>query len=243
MTPSDEQDDATVKVDLDPDQLFAEMLPWQQRLAKGGDPLEGLHPDLVPYITKGAIGPMLAHPLVHEIMPIAELANRVYEYKRSEYAAAMAMGDLEKASFLIEKPSKLRWIVDMVETAGLDQERLAKLLAETWTLIELPLQNVPQRELVRLFRRAGFVSDSEAGPPTWPLTLYRGAPTIHRHGMSWTTDKEKADWFAQRWANTRGAGRTWVATVQPNRVLGVFDSRNEDEVVIDSRNLVITEVR
>jgi len=65
------------------------------------------------------------------------------------------------------------------------------------------------------------------------ITVYRGSGnnvTAARaaRGMSWTLDRGKAEWFAQR----DGDGFCIKAEVPKRNVFAYFDGRNEQEVVI-----------
>jgi hypothetical protein len=52
--------------------------------------------------------------------------------------------------------------------------------------------------------------------------------------MSWTTDRDKARWFAERWQLTVGCSAFVYATTPPmEAVLAVIDDRNEGEIVVD----------
>jgi hypothetical protein len=76
-----------------------------------------------------------------------------------------------------------------------------------------------------------------------PLTLYRGAIPSRRKGMAWTADRERAEWFRDRF-NTAGlkTAHLYTATVEPRRVLARFIGRSEDEYVIDTKGLRVEQV-
>jgi len=72
-----------------------------------------------------------------------------------------------------------------------------------------------------------------------PITLYRGVPDEGRHGMAWTSDRTVAERFASGMLlrNYGQAGRVWVETVEPWRLLAALDRREEAEHVIDTDGL------
>jgi hypothetical protein len=55
--------------------------------------------------------------------------------------------------------------------------------------------------------------------------------------MSWTLDREKAIWFANRWARIYGSPRLYQTRVDPSEVLGYVVARSESEIVIDPSGL------
>ncbi|HMG43038.1 MAG TPA: hypothetical protein VK611_17030 [Acidimicrobiales bacterium] len=116
----------------------------------------------------------------------------------------------------------------------LTSDDLHKVLADVWTGAEWPAQSLGVATWVHLFRMAGIVSDDGGPPPTEPLTAYRGATWGRRRGMSWTTDRERARWFADRFA-VLGPAFVFTAEVPPGAVLALIGEkyRSEGEVVVD----------
>lgn len=71
------------------------------------------------------------------------------------------------------------------------------------------------------------------------LTIYRGYGVAKcKMGWSWTTDPEKARWFAQRFAALDGVKPKVVqGACQKDDVIAHFTRRNESEVVIDPKDV------
>jgi hypothetical protein len=138
---------------------------------------------------------------------------------------------------LVPTEERLRRIAIWYECGCLTPEQLNRLLAEWWTDGGYP-QGLGIRRLVRMFKTAGFVSADDEGhslaPPTAPLTVYRGAEPGNERGLSWSRDRDIAAWFADRIVKVmkRPAG-LWETTVPPRHVLGFFDDRNEQEVIVN----------
>lgn len=65
-----------------------------------------------------------------------------------------------------------------------------------------------------------------------PITVYRGAGSklYARSGLSWTTDRDKAIWFAHRF-RTKNA---WLAevTVKRMHIAAIFHRRSEAEIIL-----------
>lgn len=127
---------------------------------------------------------------------------------------------------------------DAYRAGQLDPATLALVLPAVWSGAEYPEFHLHVRDWVALFRLAGFSSTPPGHePPTEPLTIYRGAIPHRARGMAWTTDREQASWFANRYE--LGTRREWrdayvyVATVEPPAVLAACDDRTEGELVID----------
>lgn len=131
---------------------------------------------------------------------------------------------------------------------GMPKDALADLLSTAWTMPEWPVGGDPYTaELwVRAFRAVGFVTtdDDHPAPPAEPITLWRGAVPAHKRGLSWTADRQRAEWFRDRFPPSEDGGpfkqaRLYEVKVNPNRILARFTERGEDEWVIDPRRLTI----
>ncbi len=66
------------------------------------------------------------------------------------------------------------------------------------------------------------------------MRVYRGSTWGRRRGMSWTEDRERAEWFADRWnARRTGTALVFKIMVEPEAVLALLADRDEAEVVVD----------
>lgn len=125
----------------------------------------------------------------------------------------------------------------------LGPEDYASGLREAWLMTEFPNAdpNLTLAEKVRYFRKADpkiLMSKSDyARFLSLPdeIVVYRG---INRKGsykgLSWTTDRERAEWFASRWKINSAV---YKATIAKADVLAYFGERDEEEIVLDSRKL------
>lgn len=125
------------------------------------------------------------------------------------------------------------------------------LIHNAWTLVEWPAQ-IGVRYWREMFARIGFWcnhDDRHDEPcPTHPdpetaapLTVWRGSFAADKRGLSWTLDRERAEWFVRR-GDMAQRGRTmrlWRCEVPADRQYGHFHNRREDEIVADVRGLRI----
>ena len=74
------------------------------------------------------------------------------------------------------------------------------------------------------------------------LTVYRGVTSYNADNvkaLSWTLNKEKAEWFAHRFNDD---GAVYEAQIDKKHIFAIFNGRNESEVVLDPQYLTdITE--
>ena len=70
------------------------------------------------------------------------------------------------------------------------------------------------------------------------VTVYRGV-TSHNakniKALSWTLDREKAEWFAHRFNED---GTVYEAEIDKQHILALFNGRNESEVIVDPKFLM-----
>jgi hypothetical protein len=131
---------------------------------------------------------------------------------------------------------QLLW--DSWTTGRISAGELRELLPGCWSGPEWPVGHLGDDTWLYLFREAGWVSTYGSPRPDSPVTLYRGAPSRHARGMSWTEDPDRAEWFARRWGSLRDVvAPVWMASVDPGALLGRIDDRNEAEYVVDPARL------
>ncbi len=209
------------------------ILQAHERVAGGEDPLDGLHPDLEPYLVDTPVGIMLKHPLVFSLLPIAEMVNVQYEYKQRAVEEAIEAGDWCQVMWLYERPYRLDMVLDWWETNTTSLGEHRELLQDAWIDCEFPYHTSKTR-LVRAFKSAGYLSDNLHDPPTQSFVVYRGTTVKGRTGLSWTRDPAVAAWFADRYHD---GGVVYRAIILPRGILATFLDRGEAEVVVNYRVL------
>lgn len=145
---------------------------------------------------------------------------------------------LEQIYMLLDKRYFFSFIYHTKEY--LDARMMAKALASRWQQLEYISNNVVvnTQELLRWFRFADKkeLMDEEEYQKFLNLpeevTIYRGVSGYNRKykkAVSWTLNKEQAEWFAERWGNDEQ--EVWKVTVPKKCVLCYFTY--EDEVIVD----------
>ncbi len=202
---------------------------------------EPLHPDLAARVIERHGYTGIYHPLVHEPFHAPALnkhSNRMYQHKLEAVAKAIATGDWSSFIFLHERPYRLDALMTIVSEHGVtDGTAVWPLISDVWADSENIFQNftawrelwslpLPQRELT-------MTDDERAALAALPDTIpvYRGVR--HRKavkGLSWTTDRAKAQWFAKRFSG--GRSRLASGVVKKSDVLAHLLGRNESEIVV-----------
>lgn len=108
-----------------------------------------------------------------------------------------------------------------------------QIVVKVWETAEWPEDELTREEWLALFNASHYEKPAET------LTIYRGCTPERIHRMAWTTNLEKARWFATRellWAPEAAVFR---AVIPPEGVLCMVDlevdgnGRSENEIVVD----------
>lgn len=207
---------------------------------------EPLHPDLAPYLIESNAGmPLLAHRLVHQVMPINGHANRLYEQKSQMLAEAEADEDWSSIiHILIERPYRCEALIDYV--MGRDEydmplpmkgctPEVADLVAFVWTDSENIHQHVDDWLAITEGHLPGeplLMGDQEAFDALpvdehGRLEVWRG--DCNDGGWSWTLDEKVARFFCARWGEDNDLLHGWV---DKRYVFGYLTNRSESEVMV-----------
>lgn len=174
---------------------------------------------------------MIKHPWVNMIAPFVGQANDTYIAKFSMARKFLTERDLNAYLFLVvERPWRMSTLERWWIRGKLSEDVARELLVEAWTDTELPSTNL--RDPGRLWRDLAFVTDN---PDEWenvsdPVTAYRGGV---QGGISWTLNREQAEWFARRFVFEPNEPQLWSTTVPKEEVLGYLTRRGEAEVILD----------
>lgn len=130
-------------------------------------------------------------------------------------------------------------LVDAILTDAAPEDGLALLVAEAWTMAEYPTRHEEPFVWISLFKRIGYcnAAGQSIDRPKKPITVWRGASLQEEltrdYGMSWTTDRNKAQWFAKRF----NCNETYVyrAEAHPEALLADYrdSERNESEIIVN----------
>ena len=194
---------------------------------------------LVCMVQDGPLGKRISHPLVNEIFYIPEMNsqyNKILAYKKKALDEAWDKQDWASYVNIHEKPwraEKLYKIMGLVPA-----KEWWELVAEVWMGSENIWQNKKlwqkmltfssgdRNDMMNAAERKVFASLCAKET----VTLYRGYSVGKgdKWGFSWTTDKAKALWFAQRFSKKPKVETQEVFT---NNIIAYLNGRGEKEVI------------
>jgi hypothetical protein len=207
---------------------------------------ETLDCELLPFLGESSFGAVLKAPLVFRVPYLPQLAataNREYRQKRQAVARAESDGNWQKVLWLHEKPYRMSVFLRVRERMS-DRDywqTLASLWLETENLHEDQHEWVVALTADRACRSQSLMDETErailAGLDE-EVSVYRGFRLRGRHlAPSWTLDAARAQWFAGRAIDPGTDGYLATVTIPKAIVIAYFSGRNEQEIVLDPRQL------
>jgi hypothetical protein len=208
---------------------------------------EPLDPELEAYMGQSSIGMSIRHPLVYSVIhhpAMNAFVNAQLEQKQRAVRNAYENEDWHRYVWLHERPYRAEAFFNVMDYITDDSEYWG-LLGEVWIDSENIRQNPRLWKRLLSSNRAGVLEmmnrdEREAlGDMPVAITVYQGHTTSRDDGWSWTIDRDKAVWFAQRFAALE-TGMPMVTTgcVFHHHVKAYFTRRGESEILVD-RRLVI----
>lgn len=200
-----------------------------------------LHEDLLPHLTEDGKFPMLRHPLVYSVPHskfLNDYLNKQYELKKKAVEEAKVSGNYSAFVFLHERPHRLNAFSEICE--WLNDTDYYQLLASIW----IDSENITQQRelwqkhlLARKVVKRHFMSQEdrkvfESLPSI--IKVYRGYVPQHNHrfGFSYTLDRTKAEYFANRYSNGKAKGKVAIMKIAKEKVFAYTNQRNEQEIII-----------
>lgn len=142
---------------------------------------------------------------------------------------------------LVTKPYRLGYL--KLAAPYLCEQDAALFLSYAWISTESPNDdpNLSKKSLLAMFRSIDpqKLMDEEERELFQSLddvvTVYRGVNAQNVKALSWTLDREVAEWFAHRFGQN---GTVYEAQVRKENIHAVFLGRDEEEVIVDPEYLM-----
>lgn len=150
--------------------------------------------------------------------------------------------DLYANYYLVNSPWKLTWLKYTKDY--ISNSEFSELLADAWVTQENPNddKNVSRRTAISWFKHA----DKKKLMTEEDFKIYKSLPDkikVYRGvsvgrvelGLSWTANKQKAQWFQHRFDEAHGTKKGYLleALVDKKDILAYFNTRGEDELVVN----------
>lgn len=142
----------------------------------------------------------------------------------------------------INKGNRFDYLNSLHKVGLITDQECAEAVYSIWTSQErFNRCGMPKIKLIKAMKMAEksplFQADINELSDGNMVTVYRGVRVNNYRGLSWTTDKKIAEWFAKRFGTNGDRCYVFTGTIKKKDIIGLFDSRNEKEVVCDYRKI------
>jgi hypothetical protein len=208
----------------------------QRLLAETNEPL---HPYLLPYLeTSKGEWEMLRHPLVYQV-PFRSngSANAQYAQKLKAVKEALGAWNYSQYVFLHERPYRVEAFKKIEKKLGI--VNYWQLLTQVW--IDTENQYAYLKDWKKLLasdrgNRHDMMNDEDnQALRSLPdeVTIYRGCQKgLNENGLSWTLDKSKAEFFANRFGKK---GIILERKIPKSEIVALLTVRGETEVIWEDK--------
>jgi hypothetical protein len=227
-----------------------EITKANEEIAKLLDTVEPLVPELEAYTYFDPKLKMMLvkHPLVYSVPhhdAMNAVVNAQFRAKVEAVAAAEQKGEWGKYLALHEKPYRVEAFHHVKNKLGAFE--YWELLSEVWVSLEnvwqyqqvlkqLIFDPVPKDLLVSRHHMMSLDEQFVFNGLSGQIRIFRGCLKHNKKGLSWTLDREKAIWFANRFA--KHAQPLLVSGyVDADKIAAYLDCRGEKEVILNPNHV------
>jgi hypothetical protein len=200
---------------------------------------EPLHPDLLPYLeTSRGEWEMLRHPLVYQVPFLSNgSANAQYAQKLKALKEAVGSWKWSEYVFLHERPYRVEAFKDIQKQLG--DVGYWRLLTQVWVDTENQYAYLKDwKKLLSADRRDRHYMMNEEDDQALrslpdEVTIYRGCQKgLNENGLSWTLDKSKAEFFANRFGKK---GIILERKIPKSEIVALLTVRGETEIIWEGK--------
>jgi hypothetical protein len=176
-------------------------------------------------------------------------------FKQVQLDEAIKQQNWDKVFMLIEKPFRLNWLEENVNLFQ-NERAYYSFLKDAYMMTEFPMNGFYNyRDLLDLFYAKDdpkLMMDVYENTMLQKLSneieIWRGIKVddeidMENIGLSFTLDKEKAIWFAERFAK-EGFDKSILikAVIKKKHIIAIFLDRFEDEIIVNPEDIKIKEI-
>jgi hypothetical protein len=150
--------------------------------------------------------------------------------------------NLSKCLYAINKGNRLDYLNWLHKGQIITDQECADAVHNIWTMQENFYKcGMSKSNLIKFMKIAEksplLQSDIDDLSEDNTITIYRGVRVNNYRGLSWTTDKNVAEWFAKRFGNNGDKCFVFTGIITKKNIIDIFNCRNEKEIVCDYRRI------
>lgn len=163
-------------------------------------------------------------------------------YRQDQLAKVDDAKNLFRCMYIINKGNRFDYLNFLHKYEVITDQECADMVYSIWTMQERFHEcGMAKTKLIRFMKMAdkkiSLPDDIEQLSDDDMVTIYRGVRVNNYKGLSWTIDKQLAEWFAKRFGVNGEKGYVFTGQIKKKDIIAFFDSRNEEEVVCDYRKI------
>lgn len=200
---------------------------------------EPLCEELSLYYQKSDDMAMVRHPLVYSVPHNNQLnafLNQQLKHKKQAAKEYLNQKQYDSFVFIHERPFRLDAFIKIKHL--LPDIKYWELASSIWTDSENINFNRSIWKNVLKSKRSGkeyFMEIEDRNylenlPQT--ITVFRGCNEKNKNGLSWTTDREVAEKFAERFSTMSQGSTVLSKTINKKKIFAYLSSRSESEIIL-----------
>lgn len=149
---------------------------------------------------------------------------------------------LSKCVSVINKGNRFDYLNWLNKESLITDQECADIVYSIWTIQEsfhnCGMSKTKMIKFMKLAYKSPLLqSDIDDLSDTDMVTIYRGVKVDDHRGLSWTTDRSVAEWFAKRFGHNGDKCYVFTGKIRKEDIITIFNSRNENEVVCNYRKI------
>jgi hypothetical protein len=149
---------------------------------------------------------------------------------------------LEQCLNAVNKGNRFDFLNFLHKYGVITDQECADMVYSIWTMQERFYNcGMAKTKMIKFMKMAEktlvLPEDIAKLPDDSMITIYRGVKENDYKGLSWTIDRNIAEWFAKRFSYNVNKVYLFSGQLKKKDIIAFFDCRNENEVVCDYRKI------
>lgn len=149
---------------------------------------------------------------------------------------------LEQCLNAVNKGNRFDFLNFLHKYGVITDQECADMVYSIWTMQERFYNcGMAKTKMIKFMKMAEktlvLPEDIAKLPDDSMITIYRGVKENDYKGLSWTIDRNIAEWFAKRFSYNVNKVYLFSGQLKKRDIIAFFDCRNENEVVCDYRKI------
>lgn len=170
------------------------------------------------------------------------IASLIYDDEQKRLQRLSKADTLSQCVNVINKGNRFDYLNWLNKEGLISDQECADIVYSIWTMQEFfhncGMCKTKMIKFMKLAQKSPLLqSDIDDLSDTDMVMIYRGVKVNDHRGLSWTTDRNIAEWFAKRLTHNGDKCYVFTGKIEKEDIIAIFNSRNEKEVVCNYRKI------